>query len=257
VPVTLAGWRVWDLFEARDLHPHALTRGILVVVDRSGVVVPETDRQVTASELGMILEVFGDHSLAFHISTRADENRIPVLLDKLVARYPALRGRTIQPINQLRPDTCEELIPVKEKHALRVIVPHYTMYGADAWAPAVSLADQVLFDAGNGRGIQALNLDERTVDALRLVVDICRAPIGLAGRLTAESVTDLALRLHEVRAQLERPFALCGDAPLRSDASLDLPRSGRFFDACTRVLGLAATAGAVHEAEPAAVSESA
>ena len=235
----LGGWRVWDLFAAHELHPLSLTRGIHVSLDRNGVVVPELERHVTASELDMILGLFGDFSLAFHLSTHADEARIPGFLDKLMGRYPALKGRTFQLNNQIRPKTCDELVPVKKKHGLKLIMPHFNLFGADRWSSSVELADQVLFDAGGLRALQQVNLDERTVMALTLVTDVTKVPIMLAGRLTAEVVHDMAMRVHEVRAQLSRTFAFAGDTQLKSDGSIDLARTAKFHDTCAHVLGLA------------------
>lgn len=241
IPILLGGWRIWDLSAGRDLDT-SLTRGVTINIDRSGVVEPEHDRHVHASELDMILEIFGDHPLAFHISTAADENRIPGFLDKLVARYPDLKGRTIQINPQLRPNTCEALLPVKKKHGFSMVLPHFSLYGADAWAPSVALADQVLYDAGNLRGLAELNLDKRTVDALQIVADVSKAPLMLAGRLTAEIITArLALPLQQTRAQLQRPFAVAGDLPLKSDGSLDIPKAQAFHAAAAKVLGIEPT----------------
>lgn len=244
VPIQLGGWRIWDMFAAHELYTATLTRGIHVALDRAGVVMPESDRHVTASELDMILGLFGDHSLTFHISTQADENRVPGFIDGLIRRYPALAGRTFQINNQIRPNTCEALVPVKKKHGLQMILPHFNLYGADAWAASVALADQVLMDAGGLRGLAQLNLDARTVSALTLVTDVSKAPIALAGKLTADLVQEMALRLHEVRAQLNRPFALVGDVELKRDGSLDLARAAKFHDTCAKVLGMPAVAAA-------------
>ena len=237
VPIMLGGWRVWDLSAGRDLDP-GLTRGIWICLDRNGVVIPENDRQVTASELEMILEIFADHPLAFHVATPADENRIPSFLDKLVGRYPTLKGQTLQINPQLRPSTCEALLPVKKKHGFTIVLPHFSLYGADAWAPSVALADQVLFDAGGLRNLNNLNIDARTVDALRIVTDVSKAPLALAGKLTAVSIAELGLPFHETRALLNRDFALSGDVPLTADGSLDLEKTKAFVLAAAKLLGI-------------------
>lgn len=244
VPISLSGWRIWDLFAAHELHTGSLTRGIHVNLDRGGVVTPEHERHVTASELDMMLALFGDHALTFHVSTHADENRIPSLIDGLIKRYPALAGRTLQLNNQIRPNTCEAMLPVKKKHGLKLILPHFILYGADVWAASVALADQVLFDAGGLRGLAQLNLDERTVSALTLVTDVSKVPIALAGKLTPEIVHEMHLRIHEVRAILNRPFALVGDAELKRDGSLDLARAAKFHDTCAHILGMPVAAAA-------------
>lgn len=244
VPITLGGWRVWDLYAAHELYVQDLTRGIHVGIDRAGVVVPETERQVTASELEMILGLFGDQALAFHIATHADENRIPGFLEKLIGRYPALSGATFQLNNQLRPNTCEALLPVKKKHNLKIILPHFNLFGADAWAASVSVADQVLFDAGGLRNQQALSIDERALSAISLVTDICKAPISFAGRLTDVTVADLGLKIHEVRPIINRPLALAGDTHLKPDGSLNLVKTAKFYEACAQVLGITPTPAA-------------
>ena len=237
VPITVTGWRIWDLYAARELHPATLTRGVLLHLDRTGVVMPEEPRQVTASEVDVILDLFGDLPLTFHVSTPADENRVPEFLNKLMARYPGLKERTIQLIPQLRPNTCEALIPLKKKHGIKIVLPHYSLYGADAWAPSVKLADQVLYDSAANRGPQ-LNLDERAMVQLRVVAEATKAPLSLAGRLTGRVVSDMSLRLHEVRAELARPFALAAELTLRSDGSVDLPKVEEFHDACAKTLGV-------------------
>lgn len=237
VPIALVGWRVWDLYAANEVHKDTLTRGVLVNIDRNGVVAPENDRQITASELDMILECFHDYAMAFHITTPADENRVPGFLDKLATRYPGIKGRTFHIATALRPDTCDALRAVKHKHDYRIVLPYYTLHGADAWAPSVAVSDQIVYDASVARG-QQLNLDERTVNALRLIAEVSRAPIGLAGRLNAQLVGEMTLPIAEVRAQVQRPLALAGDIPLKTDHGLDVARATQFHDACVKALGL-------------------
>ena len=54
-------------------------------------------------------------------------------------------------------------------------------------------------------------LDERALSAISLVTDISKAPISLAGRLTDVTVTDLGLKIHEVRPVINRPLAFAGE----------------------------------------------
>jgi hypothetical protein len=242
VPVTLVGWRVWDLFVGRDLEPDQLTRGVLVNLDRNGVVMPENDRQVSAGELEMILDLFGDRPLVFTVSTPADENRVPAFLDALVRKYPALKERTFQIVTPLRPPTCDELLGVKKKHQFKLILPHYTLWGAEVWSASVKLADQVLYDAGNGRDTEQLSLNDRQMSALQLVIEATektRVAIGLAGRVTGELIHGMELKIAETAATLKRPLAFCAHAPIRfSDGQLDLAKAKKYFDACAKVLHL-------------------
>lgn len=242
VPVTLAGWRVWDLFVGRELEPDQLTRGVHVNIDRNGVVMPENDRHVTAGELEMILDLFGDRPLVFLISTPADENRIPGFLDALVRKYPALKERTFQIVTPLRPPTCDELLGVKKKHQLRLILPHYTLWGAEVWSSSVKLADQVLYDAGNGRDTEQLSLNDRQMSAIQLVIEATektRVAVGFAGRVTGDLIRGMELKIAETGAILKRPLAFCAHAPIRfSDGQLDLVKAKKYFDACAKVLHL-------------------
>lgn len=237
-PVTVTGWRVWDLHVGARLFPAWLTRGIVVVLDRDSRFLADGSKQVAERELAVMLESFGGYPLAFHVCTHAGEAQVPDLLELLLQRFPRLDGRTLQINKKLSPDTCSRLLTLKEQHRLRVILQHFNLLSAQPGDAVVQLADQVLFDLGGGRGKVQLALDERTLALLEGLAQVTPAPIGLAGRLNAQRIHELDPHLQKLRQRLHRPLALDAESQMRSGGGLDLDLVREFAEACRCALEL-------------------
>lgn len=129
-----------------------------------------------------------------------------------------------------------DVFPDPHGFELKIILQHYNLLNASPDSLQVALADQVLVDVGGGRGRQRISLEGKHLDLIQRVLAVTDAPLGLAGRLSAEAVRSLAPSLSTLRALTDRPLAFDAESQLRTCGNLDLNRVQAFTEACWAAL---------------------
>lgn len=235
-PVTVTGWRIYDFYELNDEVSQDVTRGVIVRLSETGKVLPDKAKDVHARELKMILEEYGDQPLAIHLCTSASSELVPQLMSQLCQRFDGLSGRVFQINKPISAEVAEELLKLKERYRLKVILQHYNLLSATPDDPRVALADQLLIDVGGGRGKQQVQLNERTLQFVNKLLEVSSAPLGLAGRLNASAVNELSASLDQLAQYTQRPIAFDSESQMRVDSDLNLERIQEYTQACLGAL---------------------
>jgi hypothetical protein len=235
-PITVTGWRIYDLYELNDQVSQDVTRGVIVRLSESGKILPDKAKDVHARELKMILKEYGDQPLAIHLCTSAASELVPQLMNQFCQQFYDLFGRVFQINKPISAESAEELLKLKERYQLKVILQHYNLLSATPDDPRVELADQLLIDMGGGRGKQQVQLNEKTLQFVNKLLEVSSAPLGLAGRLSAQAVNELSEYLDQLAQYTQRPIAFDSESQMRVDSDLNLERIQEYTQACLGAL---------------------